>query len=161
MLFKVTSKGLRDYEDGSNKDESISEKYRFVLAANAQEARALSRVEPIRCYLRDHNMNAQVLNLNPYQSVGYLRQLAQGDRKSNVKLVINEKDLIDDSESLLKYIYEDAIVHAIELGSGEKTIGVYTKEPGADSKLFKIENVSVSDNVGVLAREIGKNVAIP
>lgn len=78
-------------------------------------------------------------------------------------MVINEKDLTDDSESLLKYIHEDAIIHVIEVieSGSSHSIAIYTKEPGADSVMYKFENLFTSDLVETLLKAISRKVSIP
>jgi hypothetical protein len=74
-LLRITSKGLIDYNENLKSDYDEEEKFRFVVAKNPEERDVLLKVETVKCYLRDHEMNSKVLELNPYQSVRWLRNL--------------------------------------------------------------------------------------
>lgn len=88
-LLRITSKGLIDYNENLKSDDDEEEKFRFVVAKNPEERDVLLKVETVKCYLRDHEMNSKVLELNPYQSVRWLRNLVEKERKMPVTLIVN------------------------------------------------------------------------
>lgn len=93
QLFAIGQKGLIDYVRNVDSNSNNSEKYRFVVAKNPEEKDMLLKVEPIRCYLRDHEMNSKVIEINPYQSVRWLKNVIEQQRKCPIKLIVNEQEL--------------------------------------------------------------------
>lgn len=104
QLLRITSKGLVEYSENSKDQAEAEEKFRFVVAKNPEERDVLLKVEPIKCYLRDHEMNSKVVELNPYQSVRWLRNTIEKERNMSVTLIVNEHVLTEDGDSLINYI---------------------------------------------------------
>jgi hypothetical protein len=49
------------------------------------------KVEPVKIYLSDHEMNSEKIEVNPYQSVRWLKDKIESERKKAVQLIIDEK----------------------------------------------------------------------
>lgn len=60
-----------------------------MVAADQKERELLLKVESVKCYLRSQDMVAKLIELNPYQSVGYLREKVESERNTKIKLVVN------------------------------------------------------------------------
>jgi hypothetical protein len=112
-LLQITSKQLLPLEGPPIPRPHILEPHRFVVANTPAERDLLLKVEPVEILLRDHQMRSEVVQVNPYQSVGWLRGKAEEQQGQRVKMVVNEEELTDDRSSLLQHINENAIVHVL------------------------------------------------
>ncbi len=69
------------------------------------------KTEPILFYICYFDGRNKIVKINPYQSVGWLKDKLEQETNTKIKLTINNKDLTEESDSLRKHIYDKSIVH--------------------------------------------------
>jgi hypothetical protein len=87
------------------------------VVGSEAERNLLLKVEPVRIFLCDYQLHSKALQVNPYQSVGWLRDTIEDRKGQAVKLIVNDEELTEDRNSLMRYIHEDALVHIVTLKS--------------------------------------------
>lgn len=66
--------------------------------------------------------------------------------------------------SLIQYVYENAIIHIIDegLASSSDTIDfLYVKEPGKEAEVFEITQLSLQESIGSLCEKVSILLKIP
>ena len=64
------------------------------------------KTEPILFYINYFDGKSKIIKINPYQSVGWLKNKLEEETNTKIKLTINNKDLTEESDSLWKHIYD-------------------------------------------------------
>ena len=62
-------------------------------------------------------MNAQVIEVNPFQSARWLNNWVKEQRslssETEIKLIVNETEIKSSNDSVAKYLHEEAIIHLL------------------------------------------------
>jgi hypothetical protein len=146
-------------------DKEELEENRIIMGKSVEEKELLLNLDSVRVYVRFPDMTSIALNVNPYHTVKWLKQYIRTTQSLNfdMKFILNGKEMAPKS-SLIQYVYENAIIHIIDVGSIPETKFIdvlYVKEPGKEAKIFEITQLALEGSIGELSKKVSVLLNIP